>query len=108
MFAGKQNLKVSSLNSATVGNMNTEDIQKFLESKTSNGNDYVKIDFKKRDTIYGLFVRDQDYNDLKSKNFWRIVTRKNFDEYKKSKNINLAKIFNGAEFSRLSLLTETF
>ena len=88
--------------------MNTEDIQKFLESKTSNGNDYVKIDFKKRDTIYGLFVRDQDYNDLKSKNFWRIVTRKNSDEYKKSKNINLAKIFNGAEFSRLSLLTETF
>ncbi len=108
MFAGEQNLKVSSLNSATFGNMNTEDIQKFLESKTSNGNDYVKIDFKKRDTIYGLFVRDQDYNDLKSKNFWRIVTRKNFDEYKKSKNINLAKIFNGAEFSRLSLLTETF
>jgi hypothetical protein len=88
--------------------MNTEEIQKFLETKTSGGIDYIKIDFKKRDTIYGLFVKDNDYNDLKSKNFWRIVTRKHFDEYKKSKNINLAKIFNGSEFSRLSLLNENF
>jgi hypothetical protein len=88
--------------------MNTDEIQKFLESKTKDSNDYVKIDFKKRDTIYGLFVKDQDYNDLKSKNFWRIVTRKHFDEFSKSKNMNLAKIFNGAEFSKLSLLKEDF
>jgi hypothetical protein len=88
--------------------MNTDEIQKFLESKTKGNNDYVKIDFKKRETIYGLFVKDQDYNDLKSKNFWRIVTRKYFDEFSKSKNMNLAKIFNGAEFSKLSLLKEDF
>lgn len=94
--------------SATFGHMNNEEIQKFLETKTENGKDYVKIDFKKRDTIYGLFVKDQDYDDLRSKNFWRIVTRKHFDEYSKSKNVNLAKIFNGAEFSRLSLLKEDF
>jgi len=88
--------------------MNTEEIQKFLETKTSSDKSYVKIDFKKRDSIYGLFVRDGDYQDLKSKNFWRIVTRKYFDEYSKSKNSNLAKIFNGSEFSRLSLLTDDF
>jgi hypothetical protein len=88
--------------------MNTEEIQKFLETKTSPQNNYVKIDFKKRETIYGLFLIDGDYNDLKSKNFWRIVTRKYFDEYSKSKNPNLAKIFNGAEFSKLSLLTDDF
>ena len=88
--------------------MNTEEIQKFLQSKTTAQNNYVKIDFKKRDTIYGLFVVDGDFNDLKSKNFWRIVTRKHFDEYKKSKNVNLAKIFNGTEFSKLTLLTDDF
>ena len=88
--------------------MNTEEIQKFLVTKTSPQNSYVKIDFKKREPIYGLFVQDGDYNDLKSKNFWRIVTRKHFDEYSKSKNVNLAKIFNGSEFSRLSLLTDDF
>jgi hypothetical protein len=88
--------------------MNTEEIQKFLQTKTTPQNSYVKIDFKKRDTIYGLFVVDGDFNDLKSKNFWRIVTRKHFDEYKKSKNVNLAKIFNGTEFSKLTLLTDDF
>ena len=88
--------------------MNAEEIQKFIESKTTPGNSYVKIDFKKRDTIYGLFLTDGDYNDLKSKNFWRIVTRRNFDEYKKSKNPGLARIFNGAEFSKLSLLSDGF
>ncbi len=88
--------------------MNAEEIQKFLESKTSPKNNYVKIDFKKRDSIYALFVMDSDYNDLKAKNFWRIVTKKHFDEYKTSKNIGLAKIFNGMEFSRLSLLTDDF
>ena len=88
--------------------MNTEEIQKFLQTKTTPQNSYVKIDFKKRDTIYGLFVVDGDFNDLKSKNFWRIVTRKHFDEYKKSKNVNLAKIFNGTEFSKLTLLMDDF
>jgi hypothetical protein len=88
--------------------MNTEEIQKFLQTKATSTNNYVKIDFKKRDPIYGLFVIDNDFNDLSSKNFWRIVTRKHFDEYNKSKNINLARIFNGSEFSKLSLLTDDF
>lgn len=88
--------------------MNTEDIQKFLETKTTPQNNYVKIDFKKRDTIYGMFLKDGDYNDLSSKNFWRIVTRKHFDDYKKSKDSSLGRIFNGAEFSRLSLLSDGF
>ena len=94
--------------SSTFGPMNSEEIEKFLNEKASVKEGYVKIDFKKRDTIYGLFVKDKDYGDLKSKNFWRIVTRTHFDEYNKSKNMNLAKIFNGAEFSRLSLLSDGF
>ena len=88
--------------------MNTEEIEKFLDTKTSASNNYVKIDFKKRDSIYGLFIKDRDYNDLKSKNFWRIVTRPHFDEYNKSKNVNLAKIFSGSDFTRLTAHTETF
>ncbi|ANE52727.1 short-chain dehydrogenase [Flavisolibacter tropicus] len=88
--------------------MNTEEIEKFLDTKTSEKNNYVKIDFKKRDSIYGLFIKDRDYNDLKSKNFWRIVTRPHFDEYNKSKNVNLAKIFSGSDFTRLTLHSETF
>jgi hypothetical protein len=88
--------------------MNSEDIDKFLTTKTLPHQNYVKIDFKKRDSIYGLFIKDGDYNDLKSKNFWRIVTRTYFDEWEKSKNKNLAKIFSGAEFSRLTLYKDSF
>lgn len=35
-----------------------------MSSEESN---YVKIDFKKRGSVYGLFVKDNDYKDLKSK-----------------------------------------
>lgn len=84
--------------------MNTEDIQKFLDNKTSSGNEYVKITFKKRDAVYGLFVRDhRDYSDLKAKNFWRIVPQSQFDAYLQSKNIGLAKIFCGSDFTRLTV-----
>jgi hypothetical protein len=84
--------------------MNTEEIQKFLDNRTSTGDEHIKITFKKRDAIYGLFVRGhKDYSELKSKNFWRIVPKSQFDTYYKSRNINLAKIFNGSEFSRLTL-----
>ena len=88
--------------------MQIEEIEKFLDTKITTENKYIKIDFKKRDTIYGLFVKDRDYNDLKSKNFWRIVTRTNFNEWKKSKNNNLAKIFSGSDFSKLTLSKEDF
>lgn len=88
--------------------MNIEDIEKFLKTKTSPETNYIKIDFKKRDSIYGLFIKDGDYSDLKSKNFWRVITRSHFDEYQKSKNVNLAKIFNGSEFSRLTLYKDSF
>lgn len=87
--------------------MTSEEIQKFL-AKNSSSEGYVKIDFKKRDAIYGLFVKDGDFGDLSAKNFWRIVTRTNFEAYKKTKNVNLAKIFNGQEFSRLTSLADTF
>jgi hypothetical protein len=88
--------------------MNNEEIEKFLDNKADFGKGYVKIAFKKRDAIYGIFIKDKDYHDLKSKNFWRIVTRTHFDEYNRSRNTDLAKIFNGMEFSRLSLYEEGF
>lgn len=84
--------------------MNTEDIQKFLDNKASAGNEYIKITFKKRNAVYGLFVRDhRDYVDLKAKNFWRIVPQSQFEAYQQSKNIGLAKIFSGSDFTRLTI-----
>ncbi len=88
--------------------MNSEDIAKFFDKKAILNEDYVKISFKDREAVYGLFIRDTDYNYLKEKNFWRIVPQNQLEAYKKSKNNGLAKIFNGAAFSRLSTYTESF
>ena len=87
--------------------MNAEDIEKFLDKKTSH-EEYVKITFKQREAIYGLFVKDADYVYLKGKNFWRIVPQSQLEAYKASKNASLARIFNGAEFSKLATYQETF
>jgi hypothetical protein len=88
--------------------MNPEEIKKFIETKITRKDKYVKIEFSKREAMYGIFIADADYRDLSAKNFWRIVTSKNFDAYNKTKDVNLAKLFNGSEFSRLSLLSDEF
>ena len=81
--------------------MTIEEIETFINSQAFTVKDHVKIDFKKRETIYGLFVKGYDYNHLKSKNFWRIVTKPNFKQWQKSGDLNLAKIFSGSEITRL-------
>jgi hypothetical protein len=88
--------------------MNSEQIKKFIDTKITRKDKYVKIEFAKRDPIYGIFIKDGDYPDLSSKNFWRIVTSKHFDNYNKTKDVNLSKLFNGSEFSKLSLLSDEF
>ncbi len=82
--------------------MNIEQIEKFLSKQKPTVCRQVKIDFKQRDTFYGCFVEGKDYNDLKSKNFWRIVSMPNLEAWNNSKDTSLAKIFSGAAFSRLA------
>ncbi len=79
-----------------------EQIAKFVETEQSSNNT-VKIEFKKRNSIIGLFIKHTDYEELKSKNFWRLVTEANLDIYNKSKDINSARMFNGSEFTKLSV-----
>ena len=80
-----------------------EQIAKFIETEQQN-NPSVKIEFKKRNTIIGLFVKLNDYEELKTKNFWRLVTETNLEQWHKSNDINDAKLFNGSEFTRLSVV----
>ena len=81
--------------------MTSEMIEKFVENKGRKDNP-INIHFKERSTVMGLFIRTSDYGELKSKNFWRIVSHGNIEEWKKTKNMNLARIFNGMSFTRLS------
>jgi hypothetical protein len=81
--------------------MTTDMIEKFIESKTlKNAN--VNIHFKARSTVKGVFIRTNDYEELKSKNFWRIVSESKLEEWEETKDVNLARIYSGALFTRLS------
>jgi hypothetical protein len=82
--------------------MTIEQIVKFLTNHPDDINKPVKISFKTRNTLEGLFIRAVDFDELKSKNFWRIVTPSNMENYKKTKDSRLAKLFHGVEFTKLS------
>jgi hypothetical protein len=82
--------------------MTNDQIEKFITLNVDESGKPVKIFFKTRNTLEGIFIQTQDYTELKSKNFWRIVTITNLENYKKSKDNNLSRIFNGAEFTKLS------
>ena len=82
--------------------MTTEQIEHFVGSNPDDSSRSAKIFFKKRNTMEGVFIKAHDYFELKKKNFWRIVTAKNIDDYRQSKDIGISRIFNGDEFSRLT------
>jgi hypothetical protein len=81
--------------------MTNEAIIKQIEVKSSPDK-LVNIHFKQRSTITGLFIKTNDYDNLKSKNLWRIVTKTHVDEWRRTKDLNLCRIFNGTDFTRLS------
>ena len=83
--------------------MLSEQIAKFVENEQQS-NPTVKVEFKKRNTIIGLFVMLKDYEELKGKNFWRLVSESNLEHWHKSKDINSAKMFNGSEFTKISVI----
>lgn len=80
--------------------MTNDQIEKIIESKPIHKNP-IKIHFKTRNPIVGMFIRTGDYEDLKSKNFWRIVSEANVELWRKTNNNDLARIFNGSEFTKL-------
>ncbi len=85
--------------------MTVEQIETFLAKEAVPQGKVIRFEMKKRNPVRGLIVKGRDYDELKGKNFWRIVTQTNLPEYAKSQNINLAKIFSGSEFAKLSLVS---
>ena len=76
-------------------------IEKFVQNKNRKNN-AVNIHFKERSSVKGLFVQTSDYDELRYKNLWRIVSSAKIEEWNKTKNIDLSRIFNGLSFTRLS------
>lgn len=81
--------------------MTPDKIDEYIKKKQRK-NAAVNIHFKDRDTITGMFIQGNDYEELKSKNFWRVVNSPYLAEWKQTKNEGLAKIFSGVAFTRLT------
>lgn len=84
--------------------MTVEQIEKFIDAEAVPQGKVIRFEMKKRNPVRGLIVKGRDYQDLKAKNFWRIVTQTHLAAYQKSQDINLAKIFSGTDFAKLSLV----
>ncbi len=80
--------------------MTPEAIHTFLEKEKSAT--VIKIELKKRNVLRGMFVKGTDYDDLRVKNFWRIVTEANMEQWNKKQDNNLLRIYNGSEFTKLT------
>ncbi len=80
--------------------MTNDVIEKYVEDPHVDGKP-VNIFFKQRNSITGHFIKAKDYDELKAKNFWRVVNVNKIDQWKKTNDIDLARLFNGTEFSKL-------
>lgn len=83
--------------------MTQEAIEKIVENRNTKDS-VVQIHFKKRTFLNGVFVKGYDYDEMKAKNFWRIVEDSNIESYEQSKSILLTRLFNGLSFSKITLL----
>lgn len=82
--------------------MTVEQIERFLRDNPFHTNQGSKVFFKARNTFEGMFIEARDFTELKKKNFWRIVAASRMEEYRQSRDINLSRIFNGNEFTKLA------
>lgn len=80
--------------------MTYEQIEKIILEKDPPGS-LFEIRFKTRNPIKGLFIKMPDYRELSRKNLWRIVNEVHVEEYRRTNNDSLARIFNGTEFTRV-------
>jgi hypothetical protein len=78
--------------------MTHEQIDHILQQK---GFATYLIRFRTRTPIKGLFIKTQDFAELSKKNLWRIVSEGKIDEYEKTNDDNLARIFNGVDITKL-------
>lgn len=87
--------------------MTVEQIERFLDSHPLHMDRSSRVFFKTRNTLDGTFIQAPDFVELKKKNFWRIVSASRMEDYRKSNDVGLSRIFNGSEFTKLATATSS-
>jgi len=81
--------------------MNNSQIENFVTDKKRK-NKVVRIHFKHRPAINGMFVFVNDYTEMKEKNFWRVVSEQSAQEWSRKKDNSNSRLFSGSEFTKLA------
>ena len=81
--------------------MTSQQIEDFLTPEILSK--VINISFKVRNNVKGIFLTAGDFEDLKTKNLWRILPETRLEEWNKTRNMGLARIYNGAEFTKLKV-----
>lgn len=85
--------------------MTVEQIERFLDNHPLRTDGSSRVFFKTRNTFEGTFIQAPDFAELKKKNFWRLVAASRMEDFRKSKDVGLSRIFNGSEFTKLAAAT---
>lgn len=83
--------------------MTNEQIENFFQTAKLDSSK-VQISFKTRPAIIGMFIQTNDYAELKAKNMWRVVSESKIDDFNVRRDLNIARIFNGSEMTRLNIV----
>ena len=70
--------------------MTVEQIENFLAKESVPKGKVIRFELKKRNPVRGIIVEGRDYDELKAKNFWRIVTQTRLADYQKTKELALS------------------
>ena len=62
---------------------------------------YIDVHMKGRNLQRVMFIETRDYAELKEKNFWRVVSASSAEQWGKTKDPKLERIFSGSLFSSL-------
>jgi hypothetical protein len=86
--------------------MTIEKIEGFIKDHI-NQSHYIDVHIKGRTVEPVMFIAATDYEELKEKNFWRVVTASKAALWQKTKDQKLVRIYSGNLFTRLTASMNT-
>lgn len=81
--------------------MSQSEIEAFLKKNPGYKESEYEFQLKGRNPISGFLIEVGDHQFLRSKNFWRIVSRENKESWVRTRNMELLVIISGDAFIRI-------
>jgi hypothetical protein len=80
--------------------MTIERIERFVKDHL-NLPHYIDVHMKGKSLEPVMFIAGGDYEELKEKNFWRVVSASKAEQWEKTKDYKLVRIYSGTLFTSL-------